>query len=57
MHILRYGGCSAMHHSGHRPVKAVILLWPALHPAARGGGVVTWHCTEKCIREVFVVFW
>jgi hypothetical protein len=45
--------CSAMHPWGHRPIKVAMLLRSALYPAARAGGVVTWHRTEKCMHGVF----
>ena len=47
---------SVMHPCGHQSVRAVILLWLALHPATRRGGVMTWHCREKS-RHNFFFFW
>ena len=47
--------CRLMDPWGHRTVKAAIMLWSALHRAARRGGVMTGHCRGKCGHGVSVM--
>jgi hypothetical protein len=44
-----------MYRWGHRPIKAAILLWSALHKAARRGEMMTWNISEKSMYDVFEV--
>jgi len=41
MHLVKQlSYCSVMNPRGHRPVKAAIILWSALHPSAMRSGVM-----------------